>query len=68
VGFRDTGPVTGSAQDQGVSTVTRPHVRHSAIGTDAANIAAVAAVARESQRLVRAQVHRLWDTTKGPLA
>ena len=51
-----------------MSTVTRPHVRHSAIGTDAANIAAVAAVARESQRLVRAQVHRLWDTTKGPLA
>ncbi len=44
-----------------MSTITRSRVRHSAIETDAAKIAAVEAVAAEFGRLVRWQVHRLRD-------
>ncbi len=42
-----------------MSTITRQQVRHSAIETDAAKIARIEAVAREWQRLVRWQTHRL---------
>ena len=42
-----------------VSTITRQQMRHAAIETDAAKATQVEAVAREWQRLVRWQVHRL---------
>lgn len=42
-----------------MSTITRQHVRHSAVETDAAKLARVETVAREWQRLVRWQAHRL---------
>jgi hypothetical protein len=42
-----------------MSTITRSQVRHAAIETDAAKVAQVETVAREWQRLVREQVHRL---------
>ena len=44
-----------------MSTITRSRVRHSAPETDAAKVRAVEAVAREFQRLVRWQTHRLRD-------